>query len=332
MRKIKIICTIGPSSSNPAILKKLKKEGVNIFRINMSHTKLSNLPNVLKNLQKNVGKENICIDTEGAQLRTTLVKKKIFIKKDKIVKIFNDNRLSNKNNINLYPKFNISSTPVNTKIFVGFDGIILKVLKTNKKKNCLITKVSNPGILDSNKGVHFNKKIKLSCLTEKDISAIRYAKKFGVKNFAMSFVNNEKDTALMRKIIGMKNFLISKIETLNAIKNLKKISKYSNAVLIDRGDLSREVPIERIPLAQEYIIKSSKKNRVPVFVATNLLETMIHDLSPTRAESHDIYSTLKQGASGLVLAAESAIGINPVECVIFLKKCIVEKNKSFKSF
>ena len=120
--------------------------------------------------------------------------------------------------------------------------------------------------------------------------------------------------------------MISKIETLNAINNLKEISKISNAVLIDRGDLSREVPIEKIPLAQEYIIKESKKNKKPVYVATNLLETMIKDSSPTRAESHDIYSTLNQGASGLVLAAESAIGKNPIECVIFLKKCISAYN------
>ena len=192
-----------------------------------------------------------------------------------------------------------------------------------------MTKVLNSGILDSNKGVHVNKNINLSCLTKKDTLAIQYAKKYGVKNYAMSFVNNEKDTFLMRKLIGEKNYLISKIETLNAIKNLKKISKHSDAILIDRGDLSREVPIEKIPLAQEHIIKSSKKNRVPVFVATNLLETMIHELSPTRAESHDIYSTLKQGASGLVLAAETAIGINPVECVIFLNKCINEHTKRF---
>ena len=332
MKKIKIICTIGPSSSSKKILQKLKSNGVNIFRINMSHTKLSELPFILKFLRKIIGKDRICIDTEGAQIRTTKVKKKILIQKSKILNVFNNNNFSTKNGISLYPNFDILKIPRNSKIFVGFDGIILRVLRKNKKKNCLITKVINPGILDSNKGVHINKKIKLACLTEKDISAIKYAKKFGVKNYAMSFVNSQKDTIFMRKIIGKKSFLISKIETLNAIKNLKKISKYSNAVLIDRGDLSREVPIERIPLAQEYIIKSSQKTRTPVYVATNLLETMINDLSPTRAESHDIYSTLKQGASGLVLAAESAIGINPVECVIFLKKCILGKNKNFKFF
>ena len=322
MRKIKIICTVGPSSSDHITLKKLKNEGVNIFRINMSHTKLSKLPTLLKNLTKNVGKEKICIDTEGAQLRTTFVKKRILIKKNKIIRIINNNSLSNNKNIFLYPKFDILTIPNRTKIFVGFDGIILKVLKKNYKKKCLVTKVLNSGVLDSNKGVHVDKKIILSCLTEKDILAIRYAKKHEIRNFAMSFVNSAKDTALMRKIIGNKSFLISKIETLNAIKNLSKISNHSNAVLIDRGDLSREVPIEKIPIAQQHIIRSSKKNNTPVYVATNLLETMIKDLSPTRAESHDIYSSLNQGASGLVLAAESAIGVNPVECVIFLKKCI----------
>ena len=126
-----------------------------------------------------------------------------------------------------------------------------------------------------------------------------------------------------------KSFLISKIETLNAIKNLKKISIFSNAILIDRGDLSREVSIEKIPLAQKYIVDFAKKSNIPVYIATNLLETMVKDLSPTRAESHDIYSTLNQGAFGLVLA-ETAIGKYPVECVKFLKKCIKIYNKSFK--
>jgi pyruvate kinase len=138
----------------------------------------------------------------------------------------------------------------------------------------------------------------------------------------MSFVNHPDDIKSIRKIIGYKSYLISKIETLDALKNIKKISKASNALLIDRGDLSREVPIEKIPVAQEYVLNNFKKGKIPVFVATNLLETMIKTSLPTRAESHDIYSTLKSGASGLVLAAESAIGTNPVECVKFLKKCV----------
>jgi len=106
------------------------------------------------------------------------------------------------------------------------------------------------------------------------------------------------------------------------LKNLTKITKSSNALLIDRGDLSRYVPIEEIPVKQNMIINKAKKLRKPVYVATNLLETMIKESLPTRAESQDIYSTLKQGTKGLVLAAETAIGKNPIQCVNFLKKCI----------
>ena len=115
-------------------------------------------------------------------------------------------------------------------------------------------------------------------------------------------------------------------------KTVDKITKNSNALLIDRGDLSRYVPIEKIPMAQENIIKKSKKLNTPTYVATNLLENMIKETQPTRAESHDIYSTLKEGAKGLVLAAETAIGTNPVECVRFLKRCmkVFEKNKKNK--
>ena len=138
----------------------------------------------------------------------------------------------------------------------------------------------------------------------------------------MSFVNRSKDIQEIREIIKKKNFLISKIETKSALTNLKEISKKSNALLIDRGDLSRYVPIEEIPVAQEKIIEHGLKNSLPVYVATNLLETMIKEKQPTRAESHDIFSTLKQGASGLVLAAETAIGRDPVGCVMFMKKAI----------
>jgi pyruvate kinase len=322
MNKIKIICTIGPSSLKSNILREMSKESVDLFRINMSHTNLSDLPKVVKKLKKFVGKNKICIDTEGAQLRTTSTKNKIILKKGKKIKIFNNNFFSNSQQICLYPKFDISDIKINSKIFVGFDGIILQVLKKNIKKNYLLAKVINSGLLESNKGVHINKKIKLNCLTNKDKSAIIYAKKIGINNFAMSFVNHPDDIKSIRKIIGYKSYLISKIETLDALKNIKKISKASNALLIDRGDLSREVPIEKIPVAQEYVLNNFKKGKIPVFVATNLLETMIKTSLPTRAESHDIYSTLKSGASGLVLAAESAIGTNPVECVKFLKKCV----------
>ncbi len=186
------------------------------------------------------------------------------------------------------------------------------------------------GHLESKKGVHIKSKVTLPPLTEKDIYALKIAKTQKLKYLAISFVNSHRDLELVKSIVGSKVFIISKIETSNAIKNLKKIAQFSNALLIDRGDLSRYIPIEQIPLAQEQVINFLNKLNKPTYVATNLLETMIEHSLPTRAESHDVYSSLKQGAKGLVLAAETAIGKDPIACVEFLKKCIKEfkKNKN----
>ena len=326
-QKIKIICTVGPSSLKKKILHKLKKQRVDIFRINLSHTNKKDIKKKITYLKKQNIK-NICLDTEGAQIRTTLVKKSYFLKKNTLVELSNHNKLSYNKNIYLYPKLNLLSIPLQTKIFIGFENLGLQVVKKNKTRNKLICKVVKSGFLQSKKGVHINYPIKLNPLTEKDIYALKLGKLLGIKNFAISFVNNHKDIYDVKKIVGNNNKIISKIETLNAIKDLKKIAKVSTSLLIDRGDLSRYIPIEKIPLAQEMIIKNAKKIKKPVYVATNLLENMIENSQPTRAESNDIYSSLKQGAKGLVLAAETAIGNYPNNCVSFLKKCIsVYKSK-----
>ena len=326
INKIKIICTLGPSSFKKNILTKLKKQNIDIFRINLSHTSKNQIKSKILYLKKNNVK-NICLDSEGAQVRTTLCDKKIFLNERKIIKVFNDDKMSNSKNIFMYPKFNILSIRINTKIFIGFNDLCLKVIRIDKNKGCLFCNVVKGGFLESKKGVHIDSNIVLPALTEKDIYAFKLANKFNLTHFAVSFVNSHRDIEAVRKIVGTKAFIISKIETKRSLINLLKISKVSNALLIDRGDLSRYIPIEQIPIVQEQIIKFSKKINKPTYVATNLLETMINETLPTRAESHDIYSTLKQGAKGLVLAAETAIGKNPVGCVNFLEKCI---NSFFK--
>tara|TARA_B100001250_G_C19772276_1_gene777734 strand:- start:43 stop:1047 length:1005 start_codon:yes stop_codon:yes gene_type:complete len=324
--KHKIICTLGPSSLNKKIILKLKSLRVDIFRINLSHTNYSNLKSTIQFLKK-LKIKNICIDTEGAQVRTTKVVKKIFYEKNKSVKIYNSKIKNTSNKINLYPKFKLNSCTINTTIYIGFNNLALKVVKVSR--NFLNCKVISEGYLESNKGVHFSKNIKLPALTEKDKKSINLAMNEGIKFYAMSFVNHSSDILQIRKLIGKKSFLISKIETINSLRNLNKISNLSNALLIDRGDLSRYIELETIPIVQEKIAKKICKKKKQLYVATNLLETMIKNKQPTRAESHDIYSTLKQGVNGLVLAAETAIGNDPVGCVIFLKKCI--KNYKLKS-
>ena len=321
MNKIKIICTLGPASFSKPILKLLFKENIDIFRINLSHTNIDQIKKKIQYLKRNNIK-NICIDTEGAQIRTTHTKKIYFIKKNNKIKIYNKDNLSNEKNIYLYPHFDLNYLNVGTKIDIGFNNLSIKVIKKNSLKEYVLCKVLKEGYLDSKKGVHIHKEINLPCLTKKDRYALKLARELEIKHYAISFVNSHKDLDEVKKIIGNNSFIISKIETKNAIINIDKITKNSDALLIDRGDLSRYVSIEKIPVAQENIINHAIKLNKPTYVATNLLESMIKENQATRAESHDVYATLKEGAKGLVLAAETAIGRNPIECVRFIKRCI----------
>ena len=327
MRKIKIICTLGPSSFKKTVLKKLIKQKIDIFRINLSHTPISDIKNKINYLKKN-NVRNICIDTEGAQLRTTITKNKsYFLKKGSTVFLFNKEKKSDNKKIFLYPNFNFNKIPKGTNIDIGFNNLTIKTISYNRLNNSYKCKVLKSGILESKKGVHLSSDIKLPPLTEKDIFALKLARKMNIKNFAISFVNNHDDILKVKSIVGKDAYIISKIETKNSLKNLNKIAKVSSALLVDRGDLSRYIKIEEMPKAQLYVIKKGKLQKKPTFVATNLLETMIKENLPTRAESHDIYATLRQGADGLVLAAETAIGKSPVDCVKFLKRCIKVNNK-----
>ena len=323
--KVKIISTLGPSSLNKNYLK-LTRGIIDIYRLNLSHLTINELRKNLAFLKKNKIK-NICLDTEGAQIRTYDCKTK-FLKKNSKVNICINKNQKIKNSICLNPKFEISKIKKGTKIFLGFENLVIKVIKNNNfYLTCLVI---SSGKLEKNKGVHIDDEIKLDYLSQKDLTAIKLAKKFNVRIFALSFSNFPEDVLNFRKLIKKKDFLISKIETANAVKNFRKISDLSNATLIDRGDLSRYIDIIKIPKIQDRILSISKKTKKPVYIATNLLETMTSKPLPTRAESNDIYHSLKSGAKGLVLAAETAIGKYPVECVHFIRNFIFQYKKNFK--
>jgi len=327
----KIIITLGPSTFNMGTLNDIKKQKINLYRINLSHTKEDDLPKLLTKL-KNKRISPICIDTEGAQIRTYNIIKQ-YLNKGSTVYINNLIKKKKKNLINLYPKINLSQITKGTEILIGFDNLKIKIL--SNKKNVLKAKVIQSGLLENNKGVHIiNKKIFLNPLTNKDIKAIKIAKKFKVRNFALSFANDLSSIKEIKKYISKGDTLISKIETKKGFQNRREIINNSDIILIDRGDLSRYVPIEKIPLAQKIISNDCKKNNKELYIATNLLETMIKDSNPTRAESNDIFNSLNDGATGLVLAAETAIGQHPVDCIKFLKKCIkaFKQSKNKKKF
>ena len=223
----------------------------------------------------------------------------------------------------LYPAYVFDKLKVNDYISVGFDDLIMKVIKKTNK--FLFCKTKNPGVMDNNKGVGLlNRKIHLNYLTESDLRSIEIAKRHNIKIFALSFTNSVDDIDKFKKLLPGKR-LIYKLESKNALKNINEIVNKGKEFLIDRGDLSKETSIYKIPINQREIIKKiNKKKNKKIYVATNFLETMIEKPYPTRAEINDIFSSLEMGADGLVLAAETAIGKYPKECIIFLRKTIKE--------
>jgi pyruvate kinase len=314
-----IFCTIGPTSLNGNFLKNIKKLGVTLVRINLSHTSLKDLPKIIHKIRKYT-KISICIDTEGAQIRTSNCKRK-FLKVNQLIKL--DNNKKSKN-LSLYPNI-INVIKKNSILDIGFENLKIKIV--NKSDNFLLGKVISSGYLEKNKGVHvINQKINLPPLTKKDLSAINIAKKLNIKNYALSFTNSSKDVLFFNKILPNTR-KVFKIETKNAVKNLNSILNVSKEILIDRGDLSKDIDLIKIPTAQRKIQNLAKIKKKKVYVATNLLESMIVNSYPTRAELNDIYNCLELGANGLVLAAETAVGKWPLTCVNLLHKMI----KNFQS-
>ena len=190
-----------------------------------------------------------------------------------------------------------------------------------------MAKVIRSGYLENNKGVHLeNRKLKLNFLTDKDFRSIKIAEKLKIKHFALSFTNSHEDVIKFNKLLKNK-VKIFKLESKSALKNLDKILKVGKKFLIDRGDLSKEISTEMIPIAQRKINLLAKRKKKDIYVATNFLESMLKNNYPTRGEVNDIYNTLELGSKGVVLAAETAIGKFPINSVKFLKKIIKIFNK-----
>ena len=314
-KKIKIICTLGPSSLNSKFLEYSRKN-VDLLRLNMSHLGISELNKNILYIKKKTNCP-ICIDTEGAQIRSKFTKRKFLIKNSFIYICKDKNK-----NLGLYPEYIQDKLKLNDTLNIGFEG--LKVRITKKKGEFLLAKVINQGYLESNKGIHLeNRSIKLKCLTEKDIEAIKIGKLNNINNFALSFTNSLNDVKYFNQLTSNNSNNIFKIETKQSINEFKEIINEGNNFLIDRGDLSKDISVYKIPETQRKLIniKNQYKNK-KIFIATNLLESMILNEYPTRAEANDIYSCIEMGADGLVLAAETAVGKNPIECIKFIKEMI----------
>ena len=316
-----IIVTVGPSSINPIILKDLIDAGAESFRINLSHSNKENLHKYFEILNK--AGINPAIDTQGPQLRVSDTNLPLDIAPGQKLKLFfnKDKSLEEKD---LYILFNhpeaIEQISKGDIIKVDFDGLAIEV--TKKEKNSCDAVIISSGSILINRAVDINNKsLELSTLTDFDKYAIDYAISKGSKEVYASFISNASQAKFVKDLIGNDVSLISKVETALGVSNINEIIELSDKILLDRGDLSREITISSVPIAVFNILKLSK-NRTEVLIATNVLDSMMTSNLPSRAEISDIFNHLAAGASGIVLAAEVAIGKNPVSSTALLKYLI----------
>lgn len=323
-----VLCTLGPASLNRSVIERLDERRVDLFRINLSHTPLEQVAETIETIRA-FSTTPICLDTEGAQVRTGTMAPGVVVHDRQRVTLVREPIVGTADRLSLTPPSVLDDLKPNALVGLDFDGVVLLVLGSTAEG--VDTVVVNGGKIGSNKAVVVDPAPVLPPLSEKDVEAVKIGLRYGVKHFALSFTNSADDVALLRELVGDAT-IISKIESRRGVKNIDGILAAADEILIDRGDLSREVPLENLPLLQKAIIRKANIAKTPVNVATNLLESMIVNRKPTRAELNDIINTLLDGANGLVLAAETAIGSHPVGVVDMVLGLIERYRRSLEGY
>ena len=340
--KTKIVATLGPASSERPMLKKLMNAGVDVFRVNFSHASYTETIETIKNIRELSVELNIHAsvlgDLQGPKIRLGIVKENVFVKKGDVIEITTKNvsegdaKCISINYLD-FPK----DVNVNEKILVNDGKLIFKVLKTNKK-DVVQAKVLQGGALESRKGVNLpNTNISLPALTEKDKEDALFAVKNEFDWIALSFVRSKKDIFLLQKLIESNSNdkipIIAKIEKPEAIANMDEIILAADGIMVARGDLGLEIPAEEVPLNQKLLVSKAKKARKPIIIATQMMESMIDSLTPSRAEVNDVANSVMDGADAVMLSGETSVGQFPVEVVNTMEKIIrrVEDSPLIKS-
>ena len=334
-RKTKILATLGPSSNTIKKIIELSKAGANAFRLNCSHLNEQSLKDYVKKirrveeiLNKPIG---ILVDLQGPKIRIGTVRdNKNFLEKDAIFILDLKKEIGNNRRVTLPHKKIFTSLKKGHPILLDDGKIHLKV--TSVKVNEIRTKVIQGGYLKSNKGVNLPKtNIKTSALSKLDKKFASIAVKEGVDWIALSFVQKPNDIKDLRKICLNKVSIMAKIEKPSALDFIDEITSLADGIMIARGDLGVELPIESVPRWQKKIIRVARVKGKPVVVSTQMLESMTTSLTPTRAEVSDVANAVFEGADAVMLSAESASGSYPIETVEMMNKIAlnIEKDSNY---
>ena len=334
--RTKIIATIGPSSSDYQVLREMVITGVDVVRLNFSHGSHKDHKKVISNVRKISDELGVPItilqDLQGPKIRVgKLDKEQIVLKDGNTLSVTSKNIIGNQNSICIDNNV-IGDINIGEKILIDDGKIELKVVSKEDKQ--LEAIVVRGGILLERKGVNLPESdIKLSSVTEKDIKDMNFGLENDVDWIALSFVRSAKDILELKNLIkdkGYKTKVIAKIEKPQAIKNIDDIIIESDGLMVARGDLGVEVPMETVPIIQKKIVDKCNLACKPVIIATQMLESMITSKTPTRAESNDVANAVLDGTDAVMLSAESATGKYPLLAVESMSRIInsVEKTSN----
>ena len=323
LKKTKIVCTIGPASLQIETLKQMVRAGMNCARINTAYGDFDRYRQVITNVRE-VADVPVMVDLKGPEIRLQTDKEHI-VKKGEVLDVgFNGEAISFNHNF-------IYDMNVGDLVFI--DNGRIRTSVTEKSDGSLRLLVENGGLVSDGKGVNVpNRKLPVPTISQRDLKIIDFVKEHDVEFLALSFTRNAADIANLKSAAeGFKGALISKIENLEGITNFNEILNATDAIMIARGDLGVEIEPERVPLLQKSLIRKCNQAGKTVVTATEMLESMMHQPYPTRAEVSDVANAILDGTDATMLSGETAVGDYPVEAVAMMARIALETEKAAKS-
>ena len=324
-RKTKIIATVGPSLSSESKIKKIIDAGANVLRINFSHGTLEDHENVISWARKSNMQVAIMQDIQGPKIRTGISSENTFLEKSKNVTLTNIETESNNDIVFINYENLLRDVNVDDRVFIDDGQIVLKVVeKENDKLEALIL---IGGELRDNQGVAFpDSNLSVSAITEKDIEHLKFGSEHDVDFVAVSFVRNASDINLVKEIIPKDIKVIAKIELKTALDNIDEILDVADGVMVARGDLGVQLPLEQVPFVQKQILDAANKRGKISITATEMLQSMKTSYRPTRAEVTDVANAVYEEADSVMLSGETSVGQYPVKSVEVLSR-IASRNE-----
>lgn len=336
MKKTKIVATLGPASSDREVIKEMMLQGMDVCRLNFSHGQHEDYKTIIKtirSLNEELNKNTaILADLQGPKLRIGAVENDCFsVKPGDEVVFSTQEKIGTKEHLYItYEEF-ARDVKKGEKVLLDDGKVVLKVISTNGKDE-VKTEVLYGAEIKSKKGVNLpNTRISLPCLTEKDLVDLEFALQEEIDWIGLSFVRSARDIIELKHIVKGKRSntkIVAKIEKPEAIDDIDDIMKATDGIMVARGDLGVEIPLQNVPMIQKSLIVSARRHAKPVIVATQMMESMIEDITPTRAEVNDVANAVLDGADAVMLSGETSVGKHPVEVISTMTSIIHEVEQS----